>query len=358
MRRRLPALVLAALCVTEASAAVFRITDRRYGNAPQAEIDQLFNGLEAEINANIPDIDPSTYTKGVANATILAGAGVGADYVTPFSIALLGLTGGLAIDPGGSSLTEIFEGGGSGLSKVAGFGVQGAILTGLNLEALAKGKKLGFLDFSRLRAFLSINSESFGKTGDEVSGSFRTYSFKGQYKLVSPGGVGVRWGGVDLTTGLQYAGLRALVSKTLQQSTTQQISAPGNPSVTADFTGTVNLGADLSLWNLPVEMSTSVRVLSVLSFYGGAGLDLSLGSAGNISNLSGPISVTDSSGLLGDIGGQASLPFDSNSGPTPLSLRYFFGGQMEIGVVALSVQINGSATNGTLGFSGGLKGFW
>jgi len=339
-----------------AQAGLFSITNRQYGLAPPEQLDLLFDELEAQVNANIPDADPSTYTRGVANSTILAGAGLGADYVTPFTLGLFGGNFGAGADLGGNSLSSVMNGTVSP-TQIAGFGFQGSLLLGFNAGSLGAGKNMGPIDLTRLKLFAAFYRKGF--TNSDFEASFTSWSLKGQYKLVPAASASVlTWGGVDITSGLQYSGLHALISKSLSESFATTINAPGNPQVTATFDGTMNLGADLALWNIPIEASSSVRVLSVFGLYGGLGLDMSLGSANNITNLSGPVTVTDNSGSLGNISGEASLPLDSSSGPSISSLRYFIGGQLEAGVVALSLQFNGSLTNGTLGASLGAKAFW
>lgn len=345
-----------AVVALPAQAGLFVISDRTYGNAPKAEVDQLFDALETQVNSKIPDADPSTYTRGVANSTVLAGAGAGADYVTPFTHGIAGATLGVGADLGHTSISQLASDS-SKLSQVAGFGFQGTLYAGVTGDAFTKGKKIGPFDLSRFKGYAGFFKQSYAK--DPVSASFTSWSLKGQFKAVTAERLGpLSWGGVDLTSGLQRTSLHVLVTKTLNVSNTSTITAPGNPQVTATFVGTANLGADVTTWNIPIELSTSARVLSLFSVFGGLGADLSLGSSANITNVSGPVSVTDSSGALGQIGGTASLPLDSASGPSFMSLRYFAGAQLELIAVAITAQINGSISNSTIGATAGVKAFW
>jgi hypothetical protein len=356
--------LLLLFCVLAAAptarAQLFQITDRTYGNIPpgqEAEMDAVFDALENEVNANLPDADTGTYLKGIANASVLSGAGIGVDYAAPFKVALLGFNFGLGADLGSVPLSDLLNGN-ADLSRVGGIAGQGSVLLGISLAPYLSGKSALF-DPARLKIFAGFFKKSISRETADLA--FTAFSLHGQYKIITGGmkGAGLaKWGGLDVTTGLRSSAMRVEINQSVTEGVTQSSTYPGNPSITSTFVGNVNAGADTNIYTIPIDVSTSARLLYVLGFFAGLGMDMSFGSANSIANLTGPITTTDSANSLGVITGQAALDLGENTGPTLSNVRYFAGAQIEMGVLAISLQFNQSLTNSTLGANLGVKAFW
>jgi hypothetical protein len=338
----------------------FQITNRTYGNAAntpvQAEIDTLFDSLETAVNAELPSFDPDSYLKATANATVASGGGVDADYASPFSYALVGGGVGLAADfTATGGLSDLFQDG--GFTSLEGAGAQGGIILGLNTGKFLN-QKIGFIDLSRTKAFLSFFAFGYGL--NDFDFDFKHFAVSGQYKLVPEKSMGLgvlKWGGVDLTGGLKYNKTTFTITQPGTQTQTASV-ASGVGQLSANFDGTATVGADVGIFSIPVEVSTSARVLYFLSFFAGMGADFAFGSSSSVSEVTGPISVTDSLGAFSGIGADAGLDLGSAAGPTAFGLRTFGGIQLELYALSVSVQINKSLFNESLGATVGAKLFF
>ncbi len=341
------------------AADVFSITNRTYGTVPlafQSEVDAIFDDLETQVNAAIPAADTTTYLKGIANSAVIGGSGMGVDYASPFKFFIFSGNLGAGVDLGNVSLSDLISGTAAATDVVGA--PQAAITIGMNVGSVIK-KSGGLIDFSRMKGFIGFLSSSTNQ--QDVSATFSSFSLMGQYKLVPEKSIGarlIRWGGVDVSGGYRYSSLNISAVIPIQQSSASTMSTPGNPTLTTTFDGDLTLGADVGSSTLPLEISSSFRVLYIFNFFGGFGADFSFGSAQNITTVAGPVTAVDSLGALGTIGGDADLNLGSNQGPSFTSLRSFIGVQLELAVMAASFQFTKSITNGTMGGNFGLKVFF
>ena len=347
-----------------ARAQLFQITNRQYGNVPAAfktEVDAVFDALETQVNTQFPNVDASTYVKGIANSTVLSGAGLGADYSTPFSLFVLGGGLGVAADLGNAKLTDLIKG--SGLGTVSGAALQTAYTLGVHGNRLNLGN-WGPIDTKRLKFFLSFasKSSSFDQSGGgTVTIGFKSYGARAQYSLVPARSVGfgaLRWGGVDLTSGLNYASMNFGVSTPVSKSQQSSLSFVPGATMTTTFDALMSITASASTFTIPIEVSSSVKVLYLFTLYGGLASDISLGSSKASAGGSGPVVVTESSGTLGTISADAALAINNTAKPTPLNLRYFAGAQFDLFILAVNLQFNQALTTGTLGAEVGAKAYW
>lgn len=365
MKRGSSVVVLALFSILEllgapsAHAGLFSITNRNYGTAPasaQPSIDAIFNALENSVNANLPNADASTYLRGIADSSVISADGVGVDYATRFSLLDIGFSAGVGASlSGGGSLTGLLNGSTS-TSTISGFAGQYSVMIGIQTPSWLN---LGPIDSKRLRLFFNFDSSNFSRTGSTVQ--FSSFGLNAQYNLVGPESVGLGsllWNGLDFTTGFRASSMNLQIIKSINDTSSGTVNASGNPTVTANFNGTADVGADVHTYDIPLEISTSARTFYIFTPYVGLGADLAFGSANGIANLSGPITVTDSSGSLGTISGLGTLNLGQNGGPSLADLRYFAGVEAQFLVVAAFVQYNQSMTDNTSGLSLGLRAYW
>jgi hypothetical protein len=363
------ALVAGVSVVQGASAAkIFEISDRTYGKSAyqqytKTQLDQLFDGLEDGVNKSLPAADPTSFLKSTANATAISTKGLTTDYATAFDIFVLGAGLGVGADLGGNSLSDLTSGN-LDYNKLPGFSANMSFLLGFNPGVVLKSK-IGPIDPDRLRVFMNFFSTN--RTFNIVSVKLNSFGIHASYLLFE--GVGTKllgWEGLKIHTGYDHAGVGLSATQTLTQSQDTTISTvPGLPpaKLTAAFTGPVTVGANASISTIPIEASTSVRLLYVLSLYGGLGTDLNFGSSTGIGTLTGNLTATDSTSTLADanepIGGKASLTLGGQKAkPSAFSMRGFGGVQLNMGVLNLFVQANKAFTNDALGVSLGAKAYW
>jgi hypothetical protein len=349
--------LLSIAAVRSANAESFQIINRQYGNLPTAAyatMDTLFDQLASSINQNLPDIDVTNYLQGIANAMTLASAGIGSDYATPYKVGMLGVQLGAGIDLGKRTYNEIASQGLDVSESSAGFAAQSSIVVGMTLEAV-NYKSWGFTNLKNTRAYL--NFFAYETQVENVNLEFRSMGAMIQYNWVRPKRVGrgvLRWGGLDLGTGLKYNSFKAETRINQTQSESTTIAPFG--TVTTSFDGTLALGASSYNFSIPIELSSSVRILWIWSLFAGVGADLNLGQTSSITSITGPINVTGT-GLTG-VEADAFLDLGQTVSPVPVNARIFLGTGIEVIGVNVLVQVTQAVSGSLAGVSLGVRAFW
>lgn len=342
-----------------AQAGLFTITNRNYGNAPtsaQPSINAIFNALEDQVNSVLPNADATTYLLGIANSSVISADGVGADYATQFNLFDVGLSLGLGAALNGGSITGLLNGSTS-TSTVSGFAGQYSVMVGIHPFMLPTA--IGPIHTDRLKLFVNFMSSNFSKTGSTIK--FSSMGLNALYNVIPPVSLPLgflRWNGLDVTSGFRASSMNVVITRAVNDSSTGTVAEAGSPTVTTNFKGTLNVGADVHTYAIPIEVSTSARAFYIFSPYAGLGTDISFGSATSIANLSGPITVTSSSGALGTISGTGTLNLGQSAAPQFMDLHYFVGLQAQLAVVGVFFQYNQTLTNDTSGLSAGLHAYW
>ncbi len=297
--------------------------------------------LENEVNDNLPDADASNYLKGMANSSVTSQKGLGASYGSNIEFIEVGFTGGLGADLGDNSTSDLVKGD-VDYDQIRGVGFGGAV--SLGLKGSLFGNKLGPLDMKRTSFygyFLDIDPPDL----DDIKGKTTSFGLHIQYKLIPQITLGpglLSWGGVDVTTGLERASMRLNFVKGITES-----ASSGGAS--ASFDGTATVGADVTTYTIPLEVSTNVSLLHVFTLFGGMGADLSFGKAESIANLTGNVTVS------GGGTGEGNLDLGQEESPDVLSLRGFMGLQLNFTALNTFLLVNKGFTNDTLGLSLGIR---
>lgn len=329
-----------------AEAGVFKITPGTAAGAfagQQAAFETFLKGLEDQVNSKLPAVETGAYTKGMANATAMATTGTAVTYGSAFSMALVGVNAGLGVDLGkGNSLSDLDP------KKVAGFGAQAAVVVGFNPAAISDSP-WGPIDPKRLKLFLSFMK--LDRKVDTADISFSNLGVLGQYRLIAERPLGhstLRWGGVDVTSGFRTAKMKATVVQELEV----EYEDPGASGVTATVKGPATFGADVNVFSIPVEVSTSLRVAYVLNLIGGVATDFNFGSSEAIANYNSNIDLNGNGNATG------ALDLGSKTKPTMINARAFAGLGFNLGVGTLNFVLGKSLTASAWSIDTGLNFFW
>jgi hypothetical protein len=297
--------------------------------------------LEAEVNTNLPDADQSNYLKGMANAGVMSQRGLGADYASDIEYMSVSFAAGVGADVGSNSTSDLISGD-ADFDKVRGIGAGSAV--SLSLNGGLFGSKLAGLDSKRMNFtayFLSVNPPD----KDGLSGKTTSLGFNLQYKIIPArqAALGIlHWGGVSFTTGLERASTELRFVEAISQSIT-------DTGVTASFNGTATVGAEVTTYNIPFELSSSIRLFHVLSLFSGLGMDLSYGKAKSIANLTGNVTVT------GGGAGDASLDLGTEDSPSTFAFRGFIGTQVNLTAIKVFALVNRGFGNDRVGLTIGAR---
>jgi hypothetical protein len=365
MARRLGWLLCALVLAPGARAESFQIINRKYGNLPitaYSTLDALFDQLASSINENLPNIDVSNYLQGIANSMTLASSGLGSDHSTPYKVGMLGVNLATGIDLGERTYKDLAQQGLNLRESSAGIAAQASIVVGMTLESLHY-KPWGLTNLKNTRAYL--NFFAYETQVDNVNVEFRSMGAMVQYNWVRPKRVGrgvLRWGGIDLATGLKYNSFKAETRISQTQSQTQSLSPAG--SLTTAFDGTLALGANSYNFSIPIEMSSSVRLLWIWSVFAGLGADINLGQTSSITCITGPIKVTGTLGAgpgaqaITDVDADAFLDLGQTASPVPVNARIFLGTGIEIIGINVLLQVTQAVSGSLAGVSLGARAFW
>jgi len=341
-----------------AQAGLFKISNRNYGSLAntsfQANLDTVFDQLETEVNANLPNSNATTYLKSISNSAVMSSVGNTTDQSTSFSYGMFGFGAGAGADLGGMSITDLTSNS-SKSSQVSGFALQGNYLLGLNLTPFIKNS---FFTERPLKIFMNYFSQSLKVS--QVTGEISSFGLHAQWKFYPEKDLGygsLKWSGANLTTGYRQAKTKLVLTESITESTTQTINVPIPTSAQLSFNGTAEVGANIDVKSIPVEVSTGVRLLYVLNLFLGLGGDYSWGTAESIASVSGPVSV-NTSPSLGSVSGTATLDLGDKSGPNWTNYRYFYGLQFEMGVLAMGLQINQNFDKSATGGSFTVKAYY
>lgn len=88
----------------------------------------------------------------------------------------------------------------------------------------------------------------------------------------------LEWGGIKIRSGIEVLKLKYRSTKRIDQIFLKNFYK-------INFKGTSHIGVDLSSLSLPLEVSTSFKILYMMTFYGGIGFDLNLISSKGKSSL-------------------------------------------------------------------------
>jgi hypothetical protein len=186
------------------------------------------------------------------------------------------------------------------LSTDEAFTTNSSIATGalVNIGVMA-GANLGRWTTSRLSVF----ANGFYETGSlkSLDGHLLTLGAHAQYKLVMPSQPsGVRWTGVDLTSGLEVARWSLGNSAPIVTHFTLDGTTPGE-SLNMTLTSTGSLSMISTTYSIPIEATTGVRFGDIFALFAGGGIDLTFGTSTLAASLAGNMTKTDDGTLEGTV---------------------------------------------------------
>jgi hypothetical protein len=220
------------------------------------------------------------YLKYMSSAQSLTTKGHGVDYTTNPSLLVVGATGGAGVDIGGKSLSEAEASiKTSGSIPAVGSAFQFSIMAGLNLGYLKTLPEFGPIDLKRLTVYVHAGGFNFSSllAQDGLTVKSSQFGFHGKYKLIQPKSVGfgtLNWGGLDFISGFTVASNTLDYQKTFDQQSSGSGTA-ASPKISITPAGAITVTNTAIA--IPFEIATSVRLLYILSLFGGAGIDLNFG---------------------------------------------------------------------------------
>ena len=125
------------------------------------------------------------------------------------------------------------------------------------------------------------------------------------------------------------------------------VGIPEGAPVSITNTGTLNFVVQQTTWSIPLEVTTSLRLLSLITVYGGLGLDFQLGGGSDMAlDMTGASLRGEVRGVRYDNLGTVDVRANGQVKPSPARLREIVGLQLGIlDVIRLFVQVNATASS-------------
>jgi hypothetical protein len=306
--------------------------------------DQLAQQLVSQVDGLFQTTNMNSFLRDFQNAQSFSAKGLGVDYASEATLVEAGATLSLA-----SNVDKAYRPSGSYTDPpVSGGGANFSIMGGLGLGVFGLDPVMIFGNWFK-------GSASLG----QLDGKYQNWGFHGQVRLLGPSrGTSavkmlVRWGGIAVTSGVDYSHLTLSAQKAVSSTFNVVQGAP----VTVRSTGNLIFTVDQTTYSVPLEVTTSVRLLSLITLYGGLGLDWQLGGGSNMkigmnANLSGNYQGTTYANL-----GTATINGSGHVNPSPARLREILGVQLSImDLVRFFAQVNSTASSPILtSLAGGMR---
>lgn len=196
--------------------------------------------------------------------------GLGVDYASDFDAVMLGAAGNFAFNRD-SSLEPT---GGDQFIKF-GRGLNVTVMAGLNLEMFGLAPITLYTNYFFLK-------HRYGP----FEGRSNNFGLHMQLQLFRPAAKSVleqlfRWGGFDITTGVeQEKGVLWLEQQRLSGAVPYPVQ-PGQPATSVRIDASGEISFYTRAINIPIEVSTNLRLFHILSLYAGLGYDIKVASAVN-----------------------------------------------------------------------------
>jgi hypothetical protein len=298
------------------------------------KLDQLFQATNA-----------AGFIRNFGDAQSFTSKGLGVDYASEATYFEIGGSASFAL-----GMDRTYQPG-----STQGFPIQGV---GLNATAMA-GVSLGFLKIPVMvfGNWMQVPTQRYGS----MSGSLDNWGLHAQLRLWGPSRKGsvlktlVRWGGIAITTGFDSSHMGLGVS----QAVSSNFSIPNSVTngVNVDVTGPTGtltgaasgdavFNIDMTTRSIPVEVTTSVRLLTLLTAYGGLGFDWQLGGGSNLDLKMNANMFANIPGVAGPQSlGTALVHASANVAPSPAKIRGILGAQVNLWLLRLFTQINVANTS-------------
>ena len=322
MRR---SLIVLALILTggAASAQTVTVTLSPQGQALAASLGTTPQDLASKIQTQVENAydtaNINSFLRSFANATTFAQHGLGVDYMSLPGSFMLGVGGQVALATDGD-LNDPQR-------TTAGFAANFSIMLGLNLKA-----------YGHPRWTLFANGFYEDGSTDRLNGAITTAGAHVQYRLVNPQidqGVGtaiLRWTGIDVTSGVEFTRWSFGANDTITNDFTVA-AGQGSTNLTLDSTGKFDLSSNAL--TVPIEVTTGLRIVEIVSLYAGVGFDFTGGKASMDANLNGTMKASDGTNV-----GTVAIVASGNNTASPGQFRGLAGVQLNIWALKIFSQIN------------------
>jgi hypothetical protein len=288
--------------------------------AMQAGISEadLESRIKTQVDNSYDTTNVNKFLRSFGDATSFAQRGIGVDYMSvPGSFMI-----GIGAQVGVSSTDELTL---DQRPTSGGSAANASIMIGYNLK-----------DSGAPRWTLFANGFYESGSTDQLNGKITTGGLHVQYKLIEPqvdqgtAAVVLRWTGLDLTTGVEFTRWVLNANDTI----TQTFNVDGiSQQISMASTGKFNLSSTAG--TIPIELTTGLRIIELVSLYGGIGFDITGGKSTVDADLTGVLTTPDKTNV-----GTVHITETGNNTSSPGQFRGLAGVQLNLWKLKVYTQVN------------------
>ncbi len=276
--------------------------------------------------------DPVGFLRKLGDSQSFTSKGMGVDYASEATYFEVGASVSFAMGIDRTYQPNDMQG-----FPIQGVGLNASLMAGVSLDSLG----IPLMIFGN---YMKIPSMSYGS----MSGSLNNWGAHAQLRLFGPDRettltkVLLRWGGIAITTGIDSSHMALGLNKKIK-STFAFDNPQATLAVTADSNATFDV--DMTTRSIPLEVTTSLRLLTLLTVYGGLGFDWQLGGSSNM-NLDVSAAMAGNSPQTGSVDlGTASVRANFSADPSSAKIRGILGVQANLWLLRVFTQINVTNSN-------------
>lgn len=321
MRRALIFVTLALPALSHADANVtVTLSPDGQALAQQAGISEtdLAMRIKTRIDDAYDTANVNKFLRSFGDATSFAQRGLGVDYMSLPGSFMIGI--GAQVGVSSSDELNLDE-----RPTHGGAAANASIMIGWNLKEQGAPR-------------WTLYANGFYENGntDRLEGNITTAGFHIQYKLVEPQvdeGVGaavVRWGGLDLTTGVEFTRWAFGATDTI----TNEFAVDGvDQTLSLASTGKFDLTSTAG--TIPIELTTGLRIALLVSLYAGVGFDITGGKSTVDGDLTGTLTTPDKTNV-----GTVHITESGSNTSSPGQFRGLAGVQVNLWKLKVYTQAN------------------
>ncbi len=298
----------------------------------------LQNFLTGKLNDLFQTTNTAGFLRSFGDAQNFTSKGMGVDYASEATYFEVGGSASFAL-----GMDRTYQ-----PSSTQGFPIQGV---GLN-ASLMGGLSLGFLGIPVMvfGNWMKVPTQDYG----DMSGSLDNWGVHAQVRLLGPSRsmslrkMLVRWGGIAVTTGVDYSHM----TLGLKRDVTSNFNIPNttglNVNVAGAASGDARFNIGMTTKSVPLEVTTSVRLLTMFTAYGGLGFDWQVGGGSTMDVNVNAAMVGHATGMPDANLGTAQVTASAHASPSAAKIRGILGAQVNLLMVRIFTQLNIANTNPTM----------
>jgi hypothetical protein len=311
-------------------------------NATGMDAAALTNFLTTTLNGLFQMSNAAGFLQRFGDAQSFTSKGLGVDYASEATYVEVGGAASFAL-----GMDSSYQPGNALPVQVQSVGMNASLMAGVSLMPFG-------IPVMLFGNGMHVPTQQYG----DMSGSLDNWGVHAQLRLFGPSrktsalGALVRWGGIAITTGYDYSHMNLRLNHDIVSnfSIPNNLGNDVNVNMTGSASGSAALSVDMTTKSIPLEITTSVRLLTLLTAYGGMGFDFNVGGT-SVMNLDidatllGHASTVPGALDMGSAHVHATIP---PVGPSATKIRGIMGLQVNLFMVRLFTQVNVANTTPTM----------